>query len=220
MISAILTRIFHEICGLSVCVTVRRIDNFSSKNSPVVLSRRVEEYIWYNMPEFIEVLSKEEIESGVKKVAARISEDYRDCELVLVGALKGSFIFMADLARALSIQAKIDFIGVSSYGSGATTTGNIKVTKELGMDIKDKDVLIVEDIVDTGLTLEYIIEYLNGFGPRSVRVCTLLDKKERRETNICVDYACHMIPEGFLVGYGLDYAEEYRNMSAIYHLKL
>lgn len=172
------------------------------------------------MPQFIEVLSKEEIETRVKEVAAQISEDYRDRELVLVGALKGAFIFMADLARELSIQARIGFIGVSSYGSGSTSSGTIKVTKELDMDVEGRDVLIVEDIVDTGLTLEFIVEYLKGLGPKSVRVCTLLDKEERRETDIEVDYACHKIPEGFLVGYGLDYAEDYRNMPAIYHLKL
>lgn len=172
------------------------------------------------MPELTEVLSADEIKNKIADIAKIIAADYKDSNLVLVGALKGSFIFMADLARALPINSQIGFVGVSSYGSGTETSGSVKLTKELDIDVKDKDVIVVEDIVDSGLTLKYIIEYLEGFGPRSVRVCSLIDKSERRLVDVEVDYACHRIPKGFLVGYGLDHAEDYRNLPAIYHLKL
>ena len=172
------------------------------------------------MPELIEVLSKSEIERKVLSVAQTISDDYKGSNLVLVGALKGSFLFLADLARSISIPTQIGFVGVSSYSSGTESSGVIKVTQELDIDITDKEVLIIEDIVDTGLTLKFIIDYLQSFNPGTVKVCSLIDKSERRKIDVDVDYACHKIPEGFLVGYGMDYAEDYRNLPAIYHLKL
>ena len=172
------------------------------------------------MPELIEVLSATEIEKKISDIAKVISEDYKNSDLVLIGALKGAFIFLADLARSLSIPSQIGFVGVSSYGSNTETSGVIKLTREIDVSIKDKDVIIVEDIVDTGLTLEYIIDYLKACGPKTVKICTLIDKSERRMVDVNVDYACHRIPEGFLVGYGLDHAEDYRNLPAIYHLKL
>jgi len=172
------------------------------------------------MPELIPVLGKKEIDNLVAATARRISADYKDSDLVLVGILKGAFIFLADLARHLTIPAKIDFIRASSYGEGTSSSGKIRLTKELEIDIRDRDVLLVEDIVDTGLTLTFLIEYLKSFHPKSIRVCAFLDKRERREQEVDVDYVCRVMEEGFLVGYGLDCAEAYRTLPEIYHLKL
>jgi hypoxanthine phosphoribosyltransferase len=172
------------------------------------------------MPELIPVIKKNEIDSKVGEVARRISNDYKDSELVLIGILKGAFVFMSDLMRLITIPIQVDFICVSSYGKGTLSSGNIKLTKELGIDIYGRDVLVVEDIIDTGLTLKYLVEYLKSFRPKSIRICAMLDKKVRRKADIKVDYSCHVVEEGFLVGYGLDYAENYRNLPEIYHLKL
>ncbi len=174
----------------------------------------------YSMPELTEILSRVDIGKIVSRMAMRISDDYRGGNLVLVGALKGAFMFVADLSRCLDIPSQIGFIGVSSYGADTESSGKITVTKELDVDIEGKDVLIVEDIVDTGRTLRFVFDYLKAFGPRTLKVCSLIDKKERRELDVVVDYACHEVSEGFLVGYGLDHDENYRNLPAIYHLKL
>lgn len=171
------------------------------------------------MPEFIPVFSKEEIDDRVAEVAHKISEDYKDKQLILIGVLKGAFIFLSDLARKLTIPAQIDFIGASSYGSSASSSGTITITKDIGVDVKGKDVLIVEDIVDTGLTLSHLKNYIKSFDPASVEYCALIDKHERREADVNDGYTCLSVTEGFLVGYGLDYDEQYRNLPAIYHLK-
>jgi len=171
------------------------------------------------MPELIPFLQKDSIDKMVAEVARKISSDYKNRELVLIGVLKGAFIFLADLARHLTIPVKIDFVRVASYGSGTSSSGNIRLTKEIEIDIKNKDVLIVEDIADTGLTLTYLIDYLNSFGPNTVKVCSLLDKIERRKTKIKIDYTCHAVEKGFLVGYGIDYNEDYRQLPDIYCLK-
>ncbi len=170
------------------------------------------------MAELIPVLNEDEIKKMVADVAQKISDDYKNSELVLIGVLKGAFVFMADLIRKITIPVKIDFVGISSYGSNTVSSGKINLTRDIETNIKNKDVLIVEDIVDTGLTLKYLIDYLKSFDPKSVKICTLLDKYERRETEIEVAYPCHRIEEGFIVGYGIDYAEDYRNLPAIYHL--
>ena len=172
------------------------------------------------MPELIPVLKKNDIDTIVAQVAHKISSDYQNRELVLIGILKGAFVFLADLMRHLSIPVKVDFIGASSYGSSTSTSGNIKLTKDIETDLKNKDVLVVEDIVDTGLTLTYIVDYIKTFEPKTVKVCALLDKQERRKTKIKIDYACHQVGKGFLVGYGLDYNEDYRNLPEVFHLKL
>lgn len=156
----------------------------------------------------------------VARVARRISSDYQDRELILIGILKGAFVFLSDLVRHLTIPVKLDFIRVCSYGSDVSSSGNIRLTKEIEIDVNNKDVLLVEDIVDTGLTLSFIIDYLKTFNPKTVKICALLDKHERRSENIKIDYACHEAAEGFLVGYGLDYNEDYRYLAGIYHLKL
>ena len=172
------------------------------------------------MPELVPVLSKKDIDSLVTKVAHRISTDYRNHDLVLIGVLKGVFVFLSDLVRCLDIPVQIDFIRVFSYGSDVSSSGEIHLTKDIEVDIKDKDVLIVEDIVDTGLTLKYLIDYLKSYYPKTIKVCAFIDKHERREADIGIDYRCHDVAKGFLVGYGLDYNEDYRYLSGIYHLKL
>ncbi len=172
------------------------------------------------MAELIPVLNEDEIEKLVADIAQRISDDYKNSELVFIGVLKGAFVFMADLMRKITIPVKIDFVGISSYGSNTVSSGKINLTRNVEINIKNKDVLIIEDIVDTGLTLKYLIDYLKSFEPKSVKVCALLDKHERRETEIEVAYPCHRLEEGFIVGYGIDYAEDYRNLPAIYHLNL
>ena len=172
------------------------------------------------MPEFIPVLKKDDIDKIVVAVARKISSDYKDRELILIGVLKGSFVFLSDLIRNLSIPVKVDFVGVSSYSDKTSSSGKIQLTKGIEIDIKNKNVLVVEDIVDSGLTLAWLIDYLMSFKPKAVNICALIDKRERREAQIQIDYTCHVIQEGFLVGYGLDYAEDYRNLPEIYHLKL
>jgi hypoxanthine phosphoribosyltransferase len=174
----------------------------------------------FKMPELIPVLHREEINQKVKKVASSISSDYPDHSLVLVGVLKGAFIFLSDLVRELTIPVAIDFIRVSSYGDKTSSSGEIKITKPLETDVKQKDVLIVEDIIDTGLTASFVIGELKSMNPNTVRICTFLDKHENRKTQVPVDYACKKIGSGFVVGYGLDYAEKYRELPDLYRLDL
>jgi hypoxanthine phosphoribosyltransferase len=170
------------------------------------------------MPKLVPVLTKDEIEHVVAELAQRISSDYQDRELVLIAVLKGAFIFLSDLIRQLTIPVKVDFIRIASYFSNTSSSGEIQLTKEIEIDINAKDVLIVEDIIDSGLTVDYILDYLKSFGPKTVKVCTLLDKTERRASDIQIDYAGHAVGEGFLVGYGLDYAEDYRYLPGVYEL--
>ena len=170
------------------------------------------------MPELTPVLKEEEIQSKVEEIAQRVSSEYENRELVLVGVLNGAFIFLSDLIRKLTIPCSVDFIGASSYGSGTRSSGNIRLTKEVSLDLKGKDVLIVEDIVDTGLTLAYLIDYIKSFDPDSVKVCAFIDKPERREVEVFIDFPCLMVEQGFLVGYGLDYNEKYRGLRGVYLL--
>ena len=173
------------------------------------------------MPEFTPVIKKNDIQRQTVRIAKIISDDYHGRELVLVGVLKGAFIFLADLVRQLTLEkVKIDFLQASSYGADTISSGNIVLKKDIDVDIRGKDVLVVEDIVDTGLTLAYLIRHLKRMSPGSIKVCAMIDKRERRKAAVKVDYACSTVPEGFLVGYGLDYAEYYRNLPEIYHMKL
>jgi len=171
------------------------------------------------MPDLAPILSKEDIEIRVADLANTISEDYIDGDLVLIGVLKGSFIFLSDLLRGLTIPAEVDFICASSYGSGTASSGNIRLTKAPDIDIENRDILIVEDIIDTGLTSAYCIDVLSALDPKTIRLCTMVDKKERRKKSIPVDYACCTVDAGFLVGYGLDYDQKYRGLTGIYELK-
>ena len=172
------------------------------------------------MPELIPILSAAELRRLVFDLAQRIEADYRGRDLVLIGVLKGSFVFLSDLIRKLSMPVKVDFVQASSYGNGTESSGNIRLSKDIGLDIRGRDVLLVEDIVDTGLTVRWIIDYLESLQPRSVAVCALINKPGRREVDVPIAYAGYLADNGFLVGYGLDYAEQYRQLPDICQLNL
>ncbi len=166
------------------------------------------------------LLSEEELKNIVERLGAQITEDYKDKNLVIVSVLKGSVLFMADLMRAIKLPCKIDFMAVSSYGSGTKTSGVVKIIKDLDTEVvSGNDLLIVEDILDSGVTLEYLMKILSARNPNSIKICTLLDKPERRKANIKADYAGAQIPDAFVVGYGLDYDEKYRNLPFVGALK-
>ncbi|MEI8332769.1 MAG: hypoxanthine phosphoribosyltransferase [Chloroflexota bacterium] len=159
------------------------------------------------------LLSEEVIQAKVAELGARITDDYADRELTLVSVLKGSLPFMADLMRHVALPLTIDLMEVSSYGGAMTeTSGLVRILKDLSASIDGREVLLVEDIIDTGLTLNYLVRYLRGKNPASLRICTLLDKPARRLVEIPVDYVGFTIPDQFVVGYGLDYGERYRNL--------
>lgn len=172
-------------------------------------------------PDAKEVLLKaEEISDRVKELGQIISEDYAKTDnLLVVGILKGSFVFMADLLREIRVPTRIDFMVLSSYGLEATSSGKVKIIKDLTSSIEGVNVLIVEDIIDTGNTLHYLLGELKKRNPASIKLCTLLDKPSRREANVKVDYCGFEIKDEFIVGYGLDYAEKYRNEKDILVLK-
>ncbi len=171
------------------------------------------------MPELIPLISQQEIKEKNREIGQKITQDYKDLDLVVVGVLKGAFVFLADLVRQITIDHEIDLVGASSY-EGTSSTGQIVFTKQPDLELKGRDVLLVEDIVDTGWTLAKTVESMQLLNPRSIKVCALIDKRERREAQINVDYSCFCIDGGFIVGYGLDYNEKYRNLPAIFNLKL
>ncbi len=160
-------------------------------------------------------LSAEQIATRIHDMAAQIDRDFPEGPVYLITILKGAFIFVADLARAMKTPARIEFMGISSYGKGKTTSGEVKVTKDLDVSIEGQNVLIVEDIVDSGVTLTYLMKVLAQRKPKSLRIATLLDKPERRLRPVEVHYVGFQIPDEFVVGYGLDYAEDYRNLKDI-----
>ena len=164
------------------------------------------------------LLSRKTIQERVKELAVRISIDYEEREPVFIGILNGAVYFFADLTREISIPIKIDFIRAASYGSEMTSSGTIRLTKDVEISVKGKPVILVEDIVDTGLTLTHIIKKLKAKGPESIKVCALIDKLERRDVSVPVDYCGFQIKEGFIVGYGLDHDEKYRQLPDIYVL--
>jgi len=171
------------------------------------------------MPEKKLILAKEDIARRVKELGATLTRDYGGANLLVIGALNGAFIFMADLVREIKLDFKVDFVRVASYGMATESCGEIRFSKDVEQDIKEMDILVVEDIVDTGLTLACLHNYLKERGARSVRTCALIDKKERRQAEVSIEYVGFEIKEGFLVGYGLDCREEYRNLPEVYHLK-
>jgi hypoxanthine phosphoribosyltransferase len=164
------------------------------------------------------LFSREQIASVVKDLADQISKDYGTKELVLVCVLKGAFIFLSDLVRHLQIPVQIDFVRLASYGSGMKTTGMIEITKDVEISIEGKDVLIIEDIIDSGRTLQFLKDRLSLSNPLSVKICALLDKKARREVEIEADYLGIEVDNVFVVGYGIDFNETYRNLPEIYYV--
>ena len=165
------------------------------------------------------LISQEKLEKIVKSLAKQIEKDYNDKEFMRVGLLKGSVVFMADLMKKINLDFSIDFIVASSYGSGTESSGLVRIVSDLTQPVDGKDILIVEDIVDSGNTLNFVMNYLMTKGARSVKVCTLCDKPDRRKVPLKVDYCGTEIPDEFIVGYGLDYAEKYRNLPYIGILK-
>ena len=158
------------------------------------------------------IVTQEEMRARIKELGKQIANDYTGKDLVLIGVLKGAYAFYADLARAIRIPLRVDFLIVTSYGGQSKTSGKVKVITELTEDIKGKDVLLVEDIVDSGLTVQYLIKTLTTHKPRSVKVCTLLSKPERRTIDVSLEYIGFKIPNNYVVGYGLDYQQKYRNL--------
>ena len=165
------------------------------------------------------LISEEEVSRRIKEMAAQINEMFAGKELHLVCVLRGGAFFMCELAKHLNMPVSLDFMSVSSYGSATKSSGVVKIVKDLDEPIKDRDVLVVEDIVDSGRTLSYLMDMLRDRGPRSLHLCTLLDKPERRRVDIKADYIGTSVPDEFIVGYGLDYAERYRNLPYVGVLK-
>ncbi len=166
------------------------------------------------------LVSEEELKSKVEELGKKITEDYKGSKkLILVGILRGSVVFMSDLMRNIKVDCTIDFMSVSSYGSGTKTSGVVRIVKDLDKNIEGSDVLIVEDILDSGKTLSYLKELLSDRGPASIKIVTLLDKPERREAEVKADYIGFSVPNEFVVGYGLDYNEGYRNLPYVGVLK-
>lgn len=165
------------------------------------------------------LISEKEISKKVREIGKKISRDYAGKNVILISVLKGSVIFMADLMRAITIPVTIDFMSVSSYGSGVKTTGAVKILKDLDKNLDGIDVIIVEDILDSGITLSYLTKYIMNKGAGSVKIATLLNKSERRQADVYADYCCFEVPDEFVVGYGLDFDQRYRNLPYVGVLK-
>ncbi|MFZ5450491.1 MAG: hypoxanthine phosphoribosyltransferase [Thermodesulfobacteriota bacterium] len=164
------------------------------------------------------LISREDIARRVAELAVQISNDYADRDLVMVGVLKGAFIFLADLVRALPFPVEVDFVRLKSYGAGTVSSGEIQITKDVEEHLKGRDVLIVEDIVDLGLTLDFLRKHLLTHHPLSLKICCLIDKRERRQVDVPLDYTGFVVEKGFLVGYGLDCGEKNRTWPEVYEL--
>ncbi len=165
------------------------------------------------------VLSREAIGRRVQELAEQIKQDYRDRDLIMVGVLKGAFIFLADLVRALSFPVEVDFVRLASYGDATSPTGEVRISKDVELSLEGRDVLIVEDIMDLGFTLAFLKKHLATHKPASVKICCLIDKKERRAVEVPLDYVGFVVEKGFLVGYGLDCGEKMRTLPEIYALE-
>jgi hypoxanthine phosphoribosyltransferase len=165
------------------------------------------------------IVDTHSLQERIQELGQSISRDYAEKNLLVIGVLKGAFVFMADLIRAIEVPLVVDFIQVSSYGKSATSSGEILLRSTPTIPVQGHDILLVEDIVDSGLTIQWLICHLVDQGASSVKVCALIDKAERRAHPVRIDYCGFAIPEGFLVGYGLDFNEQYRNLPAIYHLQ-
>lgn len=165
------------------------------------------------------LIAEDALQSKVAELGAKITEDYKDKDLLLVCVLKGAVIFVSDLMRQIDLPLDIDFMAISSYGTNTQSSGVVRILKDLNTSIENRHVLIVEDIIDSGLTLSYLVENLKSRGPSSVEICTILDKPDRRAINLDIKYTGFQVPDEFVVGYGLDYAEKYRNLPYIAILK-
>ena len=165
------------------------------------------------------LFSEEQLKARVREIAGQIDRDFAGKEPMLISVLRGSFIFMADLMRSITLPCTVDFMAVSSYGAGTTSSGQVKITKDLSESIEGRDIIVVEDILDSGNTLSYLLQILQARHPASMKLCTLLDKPDRRIKPVHVDYSGFSIPDKFVVGYGLDFAEKYRNLPYIGVLK-
>ena len=165
------------------------------------------------------LFSEEQLKARVREIAGQIDRDFAGKEPMLISVLRGSFIFMADLMRSITLPCTVDFMAVSSSGAGTTSSGQVKITKDLSESIEGRDIIVVEDILDSGNTLSYLLQILQARHPASMKLCTLLDKPDRRIKPVHVDYSGFSIPDEFVVGYGLDFAEKYRNLPYIGVLK-
>ena len=171
------------------------------------------------MAELEPVLSEGQIGKRVRELGAQLTQDYAGRHLMLIGILNGAFVFLADLMRVIELPLEVEFFGVASYGASDTSSGTIRITKDTERSVEGVDVLLVEDIVDTGRTVAFLKEVFLSRGARSVKICALIDKEERRAVPIDVDYRGFRVQEGFLVGYGLDYAQQHRRYSGVFQLK-
>jgi len=181
------------------------------------MNKQVEKLI-INGETFVPLLSAEQIQARVKELGEQISEDYKGKVPVFIGVLNGAFIFMSDLLKNVDIECEIDFFKLSSYGDSKISTGNVRLLKELNCDVNDRDIIIVEDIVDTGLSIKYIEELFSKHTPKSMKVVSLLVKPGSLKYDVKIDYIGFKIPSQFVIGYGLDYQQKYRNLSSIYVL--
>ena len=173
----------------------------------------------FSNPNLEVLISQEQIQTRIKELGAQITKDYAGRNPLLIGVLKGACFFLSDLLRAIDTRLSIEFMAISSYGSSTRTSGEVRIMKDLDVPIEGRDILVVEDIVDTGLTLSYLLANLESRGAASVKLAALLDKAERRQKEVRIDYLGFTIPDEFVVGYGLDYAERYRNLPFIAVLK-
>ena len=165
------------------------------------------------------LLSEEKLATRIAELGAKITADYAGKEILMIGVLRGAVIFMADLARSIKVPVAIDFMAVSSYGAGTTSSGVVRILKDLDENVEGRHILVVEDIIDSGLTLNYLLDNLKSRKPASIKLCTLLNKPERRKVDVKIDYNGFDVPDYFVIGYGLDYAEKYRNLPFIGILK-
>lgn len=165
------------------------------------------------------LLSEEKLAKRIAEIGAEITADYAGKEILMIGVLRGAVIFMSDLARSIKVPVAIDFMAVSSYGAGTTSSGVVRILKDLDENVEGKHILVIEDIIDSGLTLNYLLDNLKSRKPASIKLCTLLNKPERRKVDVKIDYNGFNVPDYFVVGYGLDYAEKYRNLPFIGILK-
>jgi hypoxanthine phosphoribosyltransferase len=182
------------------------------------LNKESKDKIVVNNDIFVPMLSELDIKNRVKELAEQISNDYKGKLPIFIGVLNGAFVFMADLIKNLTIDCEIDFFKLSSYGDSKISSGNVRMLKELNCDVNGRDVIIVEDIVDSGLSIKYIEEIFSQYSPKSMKVCSLLMKPDSLKYNVKIDYIGFKIPTKFVIGYGLDYAQKFRNLKTIYVL--